>query len=126
MMSDASTHSTAEKAWKAKFLEALAETGNVSAAARIACVCRDLPYKERPHDPEFARAWESAIEASNDRLEEIARQRALGTSDTLLIFLLKANRPEKFRDNIQHQHAGVTTIRVGYDDPDDRSEALER
>ena len=28
-------------------------------------------------------------------------------SDTLLIFLLKGNRPKKFRENIRHEHGGV-------------------
>jgi hypothetical protein len=28
-------------------------------------------------------------------------------SDTLLIFLLKARRPEKFRDNVKVEHGGL-------------------
>jgi hypothetical protein len=117
-MSGASTHSTRKKAWKAKFIDALAETGNVAAAARIACVSRDLPYKGRPHDREFVKAWDSAMETSTDKLEAIARQRAMDTSDTLLIFLLKAHRPEKYRERVGvdcHQ-TGAVTVHVVYDD----------
>ena len=42
---------------------------------------------------------------ATDDLEAIARRRAKLTSDTLLIFLLKAHRPAVFRDNY---HVEVT------------------
>ena len=47
-------------------------------------------------------------------LEAVARKRAIVGSDTLLIFLLKAVRPEKFRDRYQVQHvAKVDPIERG-------------
>src|SRR6266699_1263767 len=32
-------------------------------------------------------------------------------SDTLLIFLLKARRPEKYRERIEHQHGGHIAVK---------------
>lgn len=39
-------------------------------------------------------------------------------SDNLTMFLLKGNRPEKYRDNQYVEHDGGITIRVEYDDAD--------
>jgi hypothetical protein len=49
-----------------------------------------------------------------------ARRRAIeGESDLLLIFLLKAHRPQKYREKVQPEHTGDVTARVIYDgDPD--------
>lgn len=32
-------------------------------------------------------------------------------SDTLAIFLMKAHCPEKYRENIKHEHAGTVTVK---------------
>ncbi len=116
------------------FLEELARTGNVSAAAKKAHHSRQDAYKERNPEgkdqtgqleaQEFAAAWEAALEVATDMLELEARRRAeQGTlepvfyqgevcgkvkkySDTLLIFLLKAHRPEKFRETIRQENSG--------------------
>lgn len=98
------------------FLEVLAETGNVSVAARKAKVSRSHAYARRVTEPEFATEWDQAVEAATDLLEAEARKRALEGvetphfhqgkmagvvtrySDALLMFLLKARRPEIFRD----------------------------
>lgn len=78
---------------------------------------RKTAYRHRERYPVFARRWDDAIEDSNDLLETEARRRAHDGvddpvyykderidvvkkySDTLLMFLMKANRPEKYRDN---------------------------
>ena len=49
-------------------------------------------------DPEYARAFEGIQEEASDALKDEAARRAFAGSDTLLIFLLKARRPEKFRE----------------------------
>src|SRR5262249_19777084 len=85
-------------------------------------------YKLRKLSPELARRWAEAIEAGTDYLEDEARRRATeGTakpvfyqgqqcgvvqeySDTLLIFLLKGRRPEKFRDNINLDVSGAIQV----------------
>jgi hypothetical protein len=81
-------------------------------------------YVTREKDPEFAAAWEEALEEATDLLEEEARRRAhdgyeepvyyKGTqcgvitrySDQLMITLLKAHRPAKFRENIRQELSG--------------------
>lgn len=107
-----------KKTWEAAFLDALAESGNVSKAAAAAGVTRTTVYALRNHPdaPDFAEAWEDALEEASDLLELEARRRAVegveepvfyqglecGSvrkySDTLLIFLLKAAKPEKYRE----------------------------
>jgi hypothetical protein len=105
------------------FLAALETTANVSRACRMAHLPRQCAYEWRDADEEFAKAWEEALERGTDALEDEAVRRAyqgvlkpvyqggkkVGTvreySDTLLIFMLKARRPEKFKERIEH---GVT------------------
>jgi hypothetical protein len=112
------------------FLEALAQTGNVSAAAKAAGVGRQYAYERRAADPELAAAWDEALDVATDALEREARRRALEGcerpvfykgdecgrireySDTLMIFLLKAHRPQKFRDNVDINHSGDLDIKV--------------
>jgi hypothetical protein len=88
------------------FIETLRSTGNVRAACDAVGISRQTAYYWRSNDAEFAAAWAQAIEDATDHLEEVARQRALETSDTLMIFLLKAHRPDKFRDThrIEFKH----------------------
>ncbi len=111
------------------FLRALTETGIVSAAAGIAGITRARAYQVRQQDPVFAAAWDDAEERAADALESEAWRRAvvgvpeplvsagkvvrdddgqpLATrrySDNLLIALLKARRPEKFKDRQVVEH----------------------
>lgn len=101
---------------KRHFLKALAETGNVSEAARKARLDRSNAYQIRRLDQAFADAWDDALDMAVDILEAEARSRAVegveqprfhqgricGTvrkySDSLLMFLLRAHRPETFRE----------------------------
>jgi hypothetical protein len=83
---------------KRAMLAALARTGNISASARATDICRRTHYDWLESDPEYRPAVELAMEEAADVLEAVARQRALVGSDTLLIFLLKAVRPEKYRE----------------------------
>ncbi len=98
------------------FLKKLSETGNVSEAARASKVSRSHAYALKLADPAFAADWMDALESATDLLEAEARHRAVegveqphfhqgqvtGSvrkySDSLLMFLLKAHRPEKYRD----------------------------
>lgn len=98
------------------FLQVLSTGKSVTAAAAAIDVDRHNVYDWKKKDPEFAKAWESAIEAGTDVLEDEARRRAqegyeepiyykgeiVGIqkkwSDMLTILLLKARRPEKYRE----------------------------
>lgn len=86
--------------WRDAFLVSLASDGNVSAAAEVAKVNRSTIYRQREDDKAFAEAWDKAKQQGLDTLEDVAVERARKGSDTLLIFLLKAHDPKRFRENI--------------------------
>jgi hypothetical protein len=73
-------------------------------------------YDWRKADADFAKAWDAALEAGTDVLEDIALQRAKLQSDTLIIFLLKARRPEKYKERSQIDKRETVDITVTVDD----------
>ena len=103
---------------KEAFLRCLSEGKSVTFAANAIGVDRSQVYQWQHANPDFKAEWESALQAGTDKLEDEAWRRAhdgvdepvfyqgqtCGVirrySDTLLIFTLKARRPEKFRDNV--------------------------
>lgn len=103
--------------WISTFLDAIQAGSTVAAAAREAGVHGSVPYQRRRYDPAFRRAWQRAAQLGTELLEAEAVRRAVhgteepvyykgsqcGTvrrySDTLLIFLLKARRPEVYRED---------------------------
>ena len=112
-----------------RFLKALGETGIVSAAVEIAGTSRTRVYELRKKDARFAAGWEEAEERAADALEAEAWRRAVvgvqeplvsggkvvrdddgqplairRYSDTLMIALLKARRPERFKDRAVVEH----------------------
>lgn len=95
---------TVEK--KGKFLANLTEGWSVTNAADGIGVSRQALYKLRQEDENFAEEWDSAIEEGTDRLEDEAIRRAMGSSDTLMIFMLKARRPQKYKDRVENQLTG--------------------
>lgn len=121
-------------AWMIPFLERLSQGSTVTDACKAAKISRATVYRYRDADPEFDAAWSEVHEASTEQMEAEAFRRAvrgvqkpvyhLGKrvgsirefSDTLLIFLLKARRPDTYRE------------RVSVDDERDRRErqAVER
>ncbi len=102
---------------KTAFLHALADTVNVARACRDAGIPRRTAYDWRDADPDFAREWDDALDNGIDLLEAELHRRAfegvekpvyykgeqVGTtrhySDALAMFLLKAHRPARYRDN---------------------------
>jgi hypothetical protein len=106
------------------FLDALAGCGNVTAAAKAAKLARTALYEWRAADKRFASAWDAAQELGTDALEDEATRRAAGGtlrgiyhlgkrvgtvrefSDTLLIFLLKARKPDRFKDRSSTELTG--------------------
>ena len=68
-----------------RFLEALAETGNVTLAARAAAVSRTSIYAHRHADDDFERAWLEAEQVAADRLEAEAWRRGVdGVSEPVV------------------------------------------
>ena len=90
--------------WQDRIVEIFAMSLNVALAAQGAGVTRMSAYRERKRNPEFAAAWEDARDA--------AAERARNVSDTLLIFLLKSHKPERYRESVQQQHTGVLEVIV--------------
>lgn len=108
---------------KQVFLELLKNTGNVTQACRALGISRKGIYQHRESDPSFALAWDEAVDEAVDLLEQEARRRAVDGvtrekgiyfqgvqvateiiteySDTLLIFLLRGHRPEKYRERYE-------------------------
>ncbi|MDP2948178.1 MAG: hypothetical protein Q8P22_01395 [Chloroflexota bacterium] len=68
-----------------QFLDLLADAHSVSSAARELHRHRDAFYEHRSSNPDFARAWDAAIEARGDWYEDRLRGRASGEEkgDTL-------------------------------------------
>lgn len=128
-----------------KFLAALSRGVSVGGAAIEAGLSRSTVYEWRAADAAFAARWNAAVEAGTDALEDEARRRAfLGVetpvhyggkkigdirkySDTLLMFLLRARRPETYRERITTEHVGRGggPIETAYADLSDTERAQE-
>lgn len=112
--------------WTRAFLAVLAQRANVSRAAEVAGVHRNTAYDLKYRDPAFDIAWQDAVDHAVDALQESAWNDAVSgikrkkftpggkpiidpetkqqyfeqeTSVPLKIFLLKAHRPDVYRDN---------------------------
>jgi hypothetical protein len=108
---------------KEAFLAAYSKMANITYAAKASNVFRASHYRWMQTDPDYKQKFYEAHEEACDLLEAEATRRAVQGieepiyyqgvecgkikkySDTLLIFLLKAARPEKFKD--RHEVGGV-------------------
>ena len=130
-MAAAAYHNTARRKKQNSFLKAFSESGNITKAAKIAKIDRKLHYFWMDEDPEYPAKFRDAQEKAADVLEEEARRRAVDGvehavgwhkgepggyeqqySDTLLIFLLKGARPEKYRERYEVTGANGEPIKV--------------
>ena len=138
------TDMTPRKDWRPAFIEALRRTGNVTLAARYAGRSRNQAYHVRRRSEDFAAQWDEALEEGTDLLDAEARRRAVtgidkpvyykgevvGSitkySDRLLMFLLRAHRPQKFRDGGKVEQPGATDVGVDKDTEKAILEKLDR
>jgi len=106
------------KRQRAAFLAALAEGLSAGGAAKAAGGERRCFLQLRESDAAFAAAWNEAVEAGIDALEDAVLRRArdgferpvfyqgrqVGVqrcyADSLAVLLLKARRPERYRDRV--------------------------
>lgn len=115
-----------------QFIEALADTGSVKAAAHRVNMTPEGAYhlRRHPHGASFRAAWEAALALGVQQLEDIAMERALrGTevpvysygklvgsrmvhNDRLLMFLLRNRAPTRFAAD-----GRVTARRSALNDP---------
>jgi hypothetical protein len=132
------------------FITALRSHGNVSEACAAALIGRTAAYAWRADEPAFAAEWDEALDEAADTMEREAWRRAvegvdepvfgsmgqgLGSgevgrirkySDTLLIFMLKAARPEKFRERTETRHTGLTPQQAADLSTDDLEAELKK
>ena len=134
---------TPKRDWKPAFIEVLRTTGNVTLAAQHAGQSRNQVHDVRQRSKRFAAQWDNALEEATDLLEAEARRRAFTGIDKpvfykgkvvgstkkysgpLLMFLLEAHRPEKFRDGGKVEQPGATDVDVDRD-MEKRIERLDR
>lgn len=108
----------AQQAKKALFLTVFPDEGTVTHAAGRVGIDRATHYRWLHDDVDYARAFADAEIQANDNMEREARRRAIeGTeepvyqggklighirkySDTLLIFMMKAAMPGKYRERV--------------------------
>lgn len=100
-----------------RFIEVLADTGQVSLACKAVGMSRESAYRLRrsPHGAAFARAWDAARHHAGSFLEDVAFERAIEgeerpvyneygeviatkrvVNDRLLMFLLRHLKPERY------------------------------
>lgn len=118
----------------------------MSRACESVNIARATAYVWRDDDVDFARQWDEVIEAAADDLEEEARRRAfkglmrkkftrggdpiidpdtgeqyseIEYSDTLLIVLLKAHKPDKYRERVDQNielRGGIPALTIVCED----------
>lgn len=89
-----------------RVLRRLAEGKSVAAACRFAGIVRQTYYNWREADPGFARLADDAIEDGTDGIEDNALNQAKHGAQTLMVLILKARRPEKYRDRFDARVSG--------------------
>jgi hypothetical protein len=114
---------TRKKGWPKVFLETLARVGTVSHACQAAGVNITTAWRMRQSDPGFDQACQDAERRFTDRAERELFRRAIdgveepiyqggklvGTrlvySDSLLLAVVKARKPDLYRDRSTVEHA---------------------
>jgi hypothetical protein len=118
------TADRAREVWEKAFLSTLRKIGNVTRACAAAKIERSTAYRHRAAYPDFAEEWNEALDEAADRLEAEAWRRAVEGvlepiyqkgekvgvvrkySDALMALLLKAHKPEKYRDRMDMTSGG--------------------
>ena len=119
-----------KRGWRRRFIEALKHTPNVAYACQKAGVSNTIPYIVRAKDKEFGKAWADALDVGIQGLERAVHDRATygvprgvwmknhkgrivkvetvyDYSDTLAMFLLKAHRPDRYRETFHQEISGA-------------------
>lgn len=131
---DSDASRTHKENWsRSGFLEAFEKTGMVSRACEAIGISRQTAYAERQRNEDFAIEWHDVEERVTETMEREAYRRAVegvtepvvsagkhvtdvqSYSDRLLEFMLKARRPERYRDRVDVKHSGSVERRVKVD-----------
>lgn len=92
---------------KANFLRELKKYGTVGSALDATGIPERTAYSWREKDEFFAAEWESAVAYVGDKLETKACKMALKGNVPLLTLLLKAHKPERFRERTDVTSGGA-------------------
>jgi hypothetical protein len=92
------THLTSPE--RAKALAKLANGYSISAAMRAAGYTRQTYYNWRADGTGFDSLADEALEMGTDALEDDARLLAKRGNATIMAIILKARRPDKYRDRV--------------------------
>ena len=114
---------------KKLFIELLAEFGVVTYACKGVDITKQTAYNARKHDRKFADAWDEAVDYSVENMERVAYDRAVNGvneplsfkgeltgdtvkrySDILLMFMIKGNKPEKYRENSKATNINLNLV----------------
>jgi hypothetical protein len=87
-------------------LKALRRNPNVAMACRAAGVNRTTAYRHRDDNEAFAVRWQNELDQAADRVEATAFKLASQGEPRLIEFILKAHRPEKYRERSEVAVAG--------------------
>jgi hypothetical protein len=105
-----------EQAQKQRYLKAVEQIGTLTAGCRAARVSPHTVYQWREFDVEFSVLEQEAKNRCADELEATVIRRAKRRSDLLAMFMLKAMRPEKYRERFDVTTAGQPMLKeVGAD-----------
>ena len=105
-----------------KAIEAYAKSGILAVAAKEAGVCRTTLWAEAKRNKAFRDALEEAKASYCDVLEIILNKRIMDGHDKmsalLLMFKMKAEMPNKYRERIEHKVESNIKIISGIPRPD--------
>jgi hypothetical protein len=97
-----------EDDWRDAFIAYLRELPNIRRACEAVGIMRSMFYSRYSTDADFAAAVDEAKAEAIENLEATAYVRAQTTSDSLLMFLLKAHKPEVYRENFKLDVTALT------------------
>jgi hypothetical protein len=92
--------------WRPAFLKAFAKCGTVTGACEHAKIAPTTAYRARQRDEKLALAWADIEAGVTLQLESRAVELALDGSERLIEFLLRARRPEAYRESYVLEHTG--------------------
>lgn len=94
-------HNKGQTSWsKDDFLAALESGGTIADACRVVEISRSTAYRAKEADPEFSAKWDENDQRVIDDLERVAFKRATEGSDRLIEFLLRAKKPDVYRERL--------------------------
>ena len=115
-----------------KFLERMRTSGNVYLSCNDAGIPRSTAYYWRNKYKTFAAEWDAAKEDAVDKLDAEAWKRATtGQSDRLIMFLLKAHRPDVYNPvrksevELAGKDGGAIELVLSWGDDTDPNETAE-